>query len=669
MCGIAGVFNLADRPPPSETAMRRMLAMLRHRGPDEFGILLDDQTSLGSARLSIVDLVSGQQPVGNEDESLWIVYNGEVYNHPELRRELETRGHRFKTRSDTEVILHAYEEYGADCLAKLNGQFAFAIRDSCRQELFLARDRMGIRPLFYTVVDGTLVLASEIKALLAEGRVAARLDPVVLDQVFTFWAALSPGTVFEDIRELPPGHYLTASRRGIAIEPYWRPDFEVPEPGAAQPAEEALAEELSALLDDAVRLRLRADVPVGAYLSGGLDSSVIAALVQAHAGGRFSTFSIAFDDARFDESQHQLAMARHLGSEHAVERAGYADIGRAFPAVIRHTETPIMRTAPVPMFLLSQRVQAHGFKVVLTGEGADEFLGGYDLFKELKIRRFVAAQPDSAWRPLLLQRLYPDIAGLRTTGTAFLAAFFGGDIAGAQGVAHPLYSHLVRWRNNRRACRFFSPAVRTRAAESLTAALDAVALPARFPAWDPLQKAQYLEISILLSQYLLSSQGDRMAMAHSVEGRYPFLDHRLMAFCSRLPAEMKLRRLTEKYLLRRVACKLLPPPILERPKRPYRAPIHRCFFGDNAPGYVMDVLSEGRIRSAGYFDAAMVGALVAKLRQGKPIGESDDMALAGILSTQLLHEYFVDRFEAVPPIGDSDCLKRVIRLKGGGHPA
>ncbi|MCL4788718.1 MAG: asparagine synthase (glutamine-hydrolyzing), partial [Verrucomicrobia bacterium] len=346
MCGIAGVVNLADAPQPTEGAMRRMLAMIRHRGPDEFGILLGDGVALGNARLSIVDLSSGQQPISNEDDSLWIVFNGEVFNHVDLRRELEARGHRFKTHCDTEVVLHGFEEYGPRCLDRFNGQFAFAIWNRRARKLFLARDRLGVRPVFYAVKDGVLFFASEIKALLAEGRLAARLDLAALGQVFTFWCPLAPRTLFQDIHELPPGHFLVAAPPELRIEPYWEVDFPSEAEFRAPPADEArLVAELASLLEDAARIRLRADVPVGAYLSGGLDSSVIAALVREHVGDRLHTFSIAFDDAQFDESEHQLRMARHLGTEHHILRASHAEIGRVFPDVIWHTETPVMRTA------------------------------------------------------------------------------------------------------------------------------------------------------------------------------------------------------------------------------------------------------------------------------------------------------------------------------------
>jgi asparagine synthase (glutamine-hydrolysing) len=654
MCGIAGMFDRRGRRPASEGDLRRMLAPLRHRGPDEFGILLDGETGLGNARLAIIDLLGGSQPITNEDESLWIVYNGEVFNHPELREGLRARGHQFRTDSDTEVILHLYEDFGPSCLAKMNGQFAVAIWDTRRRRLFLARDRLGVRPLFHTqLADGTVLFASEIKSLLCDRRVSTVLDPEALIEVFTFWATQSPRTVFRGIEELPPGHYLVADADSIQIRSYWENCFPAEANGQQSRPIEELIEEFRALLMDACRIRLRADVPVGAYLSGGLDSSTIAALVRRYSPNRLVTFSIAFDDPRFDESAFQKEMAACLGTDHRVVRTSYADVGRVFPEVVWHAETPLMRTAPAPMFLLSKLVRENGFKVVLTGEGADEFLGGYDLFKEAKLRRFWAAQPESKLRPLLFSRLYPDIQALGQSNPSFLAAFFG---HGLGEVESPWYSHAVRWRNNRRTLRFFNPGLLASSTQEWSARL-ATGLPADFPRWSPLARAQFLEIKTFLSQYLLSSQGDRMGMAHSVEGRFPFLDTRLVEFCNRLPPRMKLRGLREKHLLREAVRPWLPEVIRQRPKRPYRAPVHRSFFNEATPDYVGELLSPESLRAAGYFKPDAVTQLVRKIESGGALGETDDMALVGVLSTQLVHHQFLERFLQPQPLSECDQVK------------
>lgn len=635
MCGITGLVNLTEPRPINTEVLGGMLAMLRHRGPDEFGLYSDQYAGLGSARLSIIDLAGGQQPIGNEDGTLWIVFNGEIFNYVELRQQLETRGHHFSTRTDTEVILHLYEDLGPACLKQLNGQFALAIWNTRDRSLFLARDRLGIRPLFYTRRDGQLIFGSEIKAILAHPAMTARLRPDALAQTFTFWSVLPPHTIFDGIRDLPPAHYLLMKDGQIDLQPYWSIDF------TAGPIErrtpDDMLDEFEQLLIDATLIRLRADVPVGAYLSGGLDSSATTAIIRRHTRNRLDTFSIAFDDPQFDERAFQQRMADQLGTDHHSLTCTHADIGRVFPDVIWHTETPILRTAPAPMFMLSQLVRDHGFKVVMTGEGADELLGGYDLFKEMAIRRFWARQPDSTLRPLLLRRLHPEIAQLGRVNAAYLTAFFKRQLT---DVDAPFYSHLIRWANTARLQRFLTQPAAPHLEDEL------VPRPARFDRWTPLAKAQYLEIVTFMSPYLLSSQGDRMAMAHSVEGRYPFLDYRVAEFCARLPDTLKLRGLREKWLLRRLGQRYLPPDIWQRRKRPYRAPIQRSFFPARgpAPDYVAECLSEHAVRNAGFFDATMVAALARKAAGDAPLSEVEEMAVVGVLTTQLIHELYVRSF-------------------------
>ena len=663
MCGIAGYLNLREEEPPSEALLRQMLAMIRHRGPDQFGIYLAGGIGMGNARLSIVDLASGQQPIATEDERFWIVYNGEIFNHRELRKELEEKGHRFETHCDTEVFLHLYEQEGPACLRRLNGQFSVAIWDSLERELFIARDRLGIRPLFYHLRDGLFTFGSEVKALAVHPSVELEIDPLALDQIFTGWSCLAPRTVFQDIHQLAPGHFALIDKDGIRVKRYWQPAFAVTQDASGDSSSESGSlEKLGELLADSTRLRLLADVPVGAYLSGGLDSSIIAAMVRRFATGRVDTFSIAFTDSSFDESEHQRRMARHLGTDHQVVEASHEEIGDIFPDVVWHCETPLLRTAPAPMFLLSRLVNRSGYKVVLTGEGADEFLAGYDIFKEAKIRAFWSRRPDSALRPKLFQRIYPDLQKLSKLGPAYLASFFG---EGLTAVDAPDYSHAIRWRNTRRIQRFFSADLSARIRHQATPLRDSVPLPDGFRSWNVLERAQYLEVTTFLSPYLLSSQGDRVAMAHSVEGRFPFLDYRVVEFCGRLPEKFKLPALRDKYLLRKLGRKLLPDEICNRPKKPYRAPIHRSFFNPRAAAYVRELLSERALREAGLFHPDAVTRLVAKVDQGLALGETDDMALAGVVSSQLLHYRFLKNFQHARPLSAGDDVKVCRRLPVG----
>jgi asparagine synthase (glutamine-hydrolysing) len=465
--------------------------------------------------------------------------------------------------------------------------------------------------------------------------VSREIDLRALDQIFTFWAPLAPRTILKHVSELPPGHSMTIDERGHRLEAYWRPVYN---PALGPLDEDLLVGELLDLLADATRIRLRSDVPVGAYLSGGLDSSVIAALARRVAGERLRTFSVTFDDPEFDERVYQDEVVASLGTEHTRVSCSPGDIARVFPDVICHTERPIVRTAPAPMFLLSKLVHESGYKVVLTGEGADETFGGYDIFKEAKIRRFCAVQPESKWRPLLLKRLYPYLPQFRGQSQSYLEAFFGAQLADSDD---PLFSHLPRFRTTAGAKIFFSGDLR-RALRGYDALADLrEMLPPDFARWHPLSQGQYLETAHLLPGYILSSQGDRMAMAHGVEGRFPFLDHRLVEFAARIPPKLKIRGLREKHILREAMKEMLPAHIGNRTKQPYRAPDCQSFVGAQAPAYVGHRFSGGDIAAAGYFEPSVVAKLAAKCRNQKFIGFRDNMAFVGVLSTQLWHREFV----------------------------
>ena len=650
MCGIAGFLERDRERPVRERLLRAMVGILRHRGPDDAGTWTGPGVGLGSARLSIVDLETGHQPIHNEDGSVWVVFNGEVFNHAELRGRLAAQGHRFYTRSDTEVLVHLYEEQGPEFLGELNGDFALAIWDARRERLLLARDRVGIRPLFYAVADGALTFASEIKALFLDDRLPRALDPRGVDQVFTFWAALPPQTIFQGVRQIPTGHYLLADRDSVVMRPYWRLSF--PPADAYQPADdEDYVERVRETLVDATRLRLRADVPVGVYLSGGIDSSVLAGVVRHHGDCPLTTFSVRFTDDFYDETPYQQAVVERLGADHRTVTCTSDAIGEVFPDVIWHAETPVLRTAPAPLYLLARLVHEQGMKVVLTGEGADEVFLGYDLFKETKLRRYWAEHPGTR-RTALLRRLYPYLTLAQVQSPAYLEAFFG---AGRTALDEPHYSHLVTWGNTGKAKKFFSKELREALTEYDAVETFKATLPADFGGWHALAKAQYIEMTLLLAGYLLASQGDRMAMAHAVEGRFPYLDHRVIELAAAIPPDVKLRALQEKRLLKKSFAGYVPATVRRRSKKAYRAPSIESFFKDGRPlPYVAEALSPARLREVGCFDADLVDKLIRKyLTRGRVMGEVDNMAFVGLLSLQLLHGQLV-----ASPREDTDDIQR-----------
>ncbi len=645
MCGIAGILNYQN-PEEKKSLLDKMSGLLSHRGPDASETYTHGPAGLAHTRLSIIDLNNGDQPIHNEDKSIWIVFNGEIFNYPELRKLLLSKGHQFYTKTDTEVIIHLYEEFGTHLFEHLNGQFAFAIWNQKTEELLLGRDRMGIRPLFYYHNKNRLIFASEIKAIFADKTVPRQIDPQNLSDIFTCWSTLGEQSCFKNIFQIPPGHYAQFSTKGMTINQYW----ELPFGKKAYPKVPVsdLVEELNQLLLDATRIRLRADVPVGAYLSGGLDSTYISSLVKNNFNNQLCSFSVGFTDKQFDETSFQKTAVDHLGTDHKTISCSYDAIGKLFPKVIWHTETPVIRTAPAPLMMLSQLVRENNFKVVLTGEGADEIFAGYNIFKEDKVRRFWAKDPGSKMRPRLLEKLYPYIFSQNNSkGVKFLEHFFK---KGMMNTDLPAYSHMLRWSNTSQLKQFFSQETKNKTDDlNHFTNRHEKTLPNDFMAWDPLSRAQYIENKIFLSNYLLSSQGDRMTMANSIEGRYPFLDHRVIEFAATLPPHIRMNGMTEKYILKKAAHGHIPAELINRPKQPYRAPISQAFLGKTHHEYVHELLSEKIIKEYGYFDSRKVNRLLKKCRQQKGIllSERENMALVGILSTQLLGFHFIKNHSTV----------------------
>lgn len=643
MCGIAGFTTSKEPRPASEARLRSMVASLHHRGPDaQRGVVLDG-VALGHTRLSIVDLAGGHQPMHDPERGLTVVFNGEIFNHLELRAQLP--GYRFRTNSDTEVILAAFDAWGIECVRRFVGQFAFALWDARHHHLWLARDRVGVRPLYFTqTATGELAFASEAKALFAGGLVEPKLDLRALAQTLHLWAPVSPRSAFEGVQQVAPGCVALFAHGIYAERRYWSLDLSDERVDRSLTFSDALGA-LDSTLNDALQLRLRADVPVAAYLSGGLDSSLLCSLAQRALGGSLQTFSVNFAEDRFDERSFQREVAEGLRTVHAEVPVSSAEIGELLPRVVWHTEQLLLRSAPAPLYALSRLVRSHGTKVVLTGEGADELFLGYDLFKETAVRRFWSRAPRSTSRPRLFSRLYPYLP-LSQQAPEVLRGFFG------LGLERPdalQFSHQIRWTNSGRVARFLSPGFVARlgkfdAVESMLATV-----PSEVKAWRPMARAQYLEFQTLLTGYLLSAQGDRMLMGNSVEGRFPFLDHRLIELAARMPDSFKLRGLDEKFILKRFGAGKVPQRVLERSKFPFRAPAAEALAGKAAPEWCEELLSARKLNAAGVFDGVKVEKLLTKLRKHPgPPSEADSMALMAVSSLQLLWSQYIDQPRKIP---------------------
>lgn len=643
MCGIAGIA----RHHPSGVSLHslgRMAAAIRHRGPDSYGFYAGRKVGLAHVRLNVVDAEGKGQPLANEDGQIVVASTCEVFNHPELRHELERRGHVFRTRCHAEVLVHGYEEWGTGLLQRLDGQFAFAIYDRNRETVFLARDRFGVRPLFYAQRNGDLYFGSEVKAILASGEVEPSLDPRGLDEVLRFGAARPPRTPFSGIASLEPGTYGIWEDGALWLRHYYELDY----PEATEEPPDVI-EQLDELMLRSVGMRLRADVAVGAYLSGGLDSSITASLARSASLHPLKSFSISYAIPEFDESLRQEEVAAALGSVHAASVIEMETIARSLPDVLWHTETPLLRSTPALMFHLAKLTKECGINVVVGGDGADEIFLGNDLFKEVSVRRFCLRRPESMARRRLFDRIYPAMAYERqapeSVGRVLLEAGHPTD---------PLFSHLPRFLSSR-IDDFYNGEFR-----AALGGIDVVcelraSLPTRFFGWSSLNQAAYLEMTTRLSPYLLSSHGDRMTMAHGVEGRYPFLDHRVFEFASALPTGSRLRGLRGKEVLRRWASRILPRRVESERKRPPSAPDTQSFFLPNSPSWVGDHLTNEALRRVGIFSASAVGGLVRRCRAGlSPVlGESE--AMLGVLSTQLWYYQYIESAMLIPALAASQA--------------
>ena len=662
MCGIVGVFTF-DGECVTDDLMSAMVAQVYHRGPDEQRYWLDNFIGLGSARLSILDIEHGQQPISNEDNSVICVFNGEIYNYDNLIEFLKKRGHIFRTASDTEVLVHMYEEYGKSFVEQLNGEFAISIYDRNLNTLFCYRDRVGIRPFYYFYNGKKFVFASEIKSILLDSSIPREIDEKGLDQIFSLWTMVGEKSIFKEIKQLPTGSMLEVSKGKFNIIKYWDyPEGNFEEIWLSK--EEDYFFLFEEKLSESVKLRLKADVPVGVYISGGIDSSAISYLATKYNKEKTSSFSVEFDDHQFDEGPYQRELAQYLKTDHFVIRCSYDDIRANIYDVIWHAEQPIFRTAPVPLFMLSKLVREQSLKVVLSGEGADEVLFGYDIFREAKIRGFWAKNKSSSLRPTLLKKLYAYLPQFSNPRYFNLVKDFY--IQTLMDTDNPLYSHLPRIINNEANKVYYSDYMKERvkgetALSHIEKSLNYESLQRRSLNY----KTQYLEFYTLLSGYLLSSQGDRVSMAHSVEGRFPYLDHNFIEFAARLPEKIKLKFLKDKYILRKALENKIPKKLAQRPKFAYQSPDIKSFLYKGEWGTeVYDYLSPLALKETGVFSPKSVEFLLRKFKNTDPqrTGIRDNMAFVQILSFQILYEQYIKNFSCK----NKDKIKNVKKVDFGG---
>ncbi len=614
MCGIVAIHS-PGRPVSAE-AISRAVAALHHRGPDGQGIWVapDGRVGLGHARLSIIDLEGGAQPIANETADIHIAVNGEFYGYETVRRRLEAAGHRFRTLSDSEIALHLYEDRGVEAVRELRGEFAFTLWDDRKQTLYAFRDRYGVKPLFYSLHDGLLYIASEMKALFAAG-VPARWD---LESVY-FGVGLRGArrTPFEGVFAVPPGCYLESGPAGIRLRQYW--DIDYPRAGeAALPGSEAeLRAEFRALLEDSVRLRLRADVPVACYLSGGLDSCCILGLAARHSAAPLRAFTLRFEDADYDEGDVAQEMAARAGADYLPYMMREDDLADNFADAIYHAEGPCRNTHGVAKFLLSRRVREAGFKVVLTGEGADEVLAGYPHFRQDML---ISSATEENRAEVLEQLAALDEANRISRGrllttradrsSAKMEALLGYTPSWVMSRFAALKSRHLPLAHDRLA-----PFAARDPAELLLDGLD----PARRLAGRPaVHQALYLWAKSMLPNYILAMLGDRMEMAHSIEGRLPFLDHKVGEFLQRVPLDMKIRGQVEKYLLREATRDVLTETVYRRQKHPFLAPHGSFANGSRLFDLAQDTLRSPAVDSVPFFDAPRVRAVADSLLRATP---------------------------------------------------
>ncbi|MDQ0175264.1 asparagine synthase (glutamine-hydrolyzing) [Bacillus chungangensis] len=575
MCGIVGMLDMNNEGRINETIICNMTQKIRHRGPDGLNYFVKDNVGFGFARLSIIDLEGEIQPFFNEDYSIVMICNGEIYNYKELCEDLHLKGHKLRTNCDVECIVHLYEEYGAECINKLNGQFAFAIYDFKEETLLCARDYAGIAPFFYTVVDNMFIFASEIKAILEYPAVKREIDLVGLDQILTFPGLISPRTMFKDISSLKAGHYIKINHFGnMKMNEYWDLVYPKIDEIEYRKDETFYIEQLDEWLSRAVKYRLQADVPVSFYLSGGLDSSIIAAKINKIDPTRRHSFSIDFTDKEISESKYQRLMSQHVNSMHHEYLFRFYDIEQELRKVVYHSECALKETYNTASIKLSNLVKQYGLKVVLTGEGADELFGGYIgyRFDKLKQMQGQQATANDGIEDHVRESIWGDKSFL------YEKNYFS-----FQQIKQDLYSDDVN-----------------RMYEDVNCLNHFIVNKERLRNVDVLHKRSYVDFKLRMSDHLLSDHGDRMTFANSVEARYPFLDKGLIEFATKIPPSLKLKEFEEKYILKKVSEGLIPTDIAKRPKFAFTAPGSPELLKQNIE-WINDLLSYDRIKKQGLF--------------------------------------------------------------------
>lgn len=623
MCGICGIFDLSSQPI-DRALLDRMMAIIHHRGPDGEGRHVDREAGLGHRRLSIIDVGGGGQPIGNEDGSIQIVFNGEIYNFIELREQLEKAGHVFRTHSDTEVIVHAYEQWGRDCVKQFNGMFGFAIWDSRKRELFLARDHLGIKPLYYTQIGRQLLFASEIKCLLQHPDCRREVDHSSLAELFTFRYVPSPKTLFSGILKLPPGHTMTVKAGGFTIERFWN---YVPQL-RTQWNEAALVEEYQHLLEDAVRLQLRSDVPLGLFLSSGVDSGVLLAIMSKHTSTPVHAFTIGFDGGgKQNEVDDAKDMARMFGADHHFQMIGPDDYMKHYERYMWDIEEPVGNETAAAFYFVS-RLTSTKVKVALSGQGADEPWAGYDRHRGAKLSAMYSRLPRFATGALAsvvqalpgrIERLKRGVGSLAEpdmlTRLAKMYSFFSADMK------RELYRGKLQ---------------EMLAADPYGTRTALARLQADVKHLDPLTQILYIDTRSNLPDDLLMV-GDKTSMACSIEGRVPFLDYRLVEFIESLPPSMRLRGLTGKYLHKKACLKWLPKEIVYRKKKGFANPVDQ-WFRVRMRDFVEDCLLSSSSSLGAYFDQNYIKRILELDREGR---EPYRRHIYLLVSLELWHRAFI----------------------------